>query len=195
MNEFAASLQNFILSVADYLPFTLGIIAVLWGVQLINKLLGYRLNYLGIYPRRFFGLIGIPCSPFLHENFAHLLFNSLPLFFLSNLVLLDGYREFVVISMFIVLVGGLLTWLLGREAIHFGSSIVIMGYFGYLVTQMYHHHSLMNIFVVAISIYYFGGLLTALIPGREGVSWEGHVFGFLSGVGAAMFLPQLLTYF
>lgn len=189
LTEFAAALQLLMLSVANYLPLTLGIIAALWIIQLINMILGYRLNYLGIIPRHLFGLIGIPCSPFLHQNFVHVLFNSLPLFLLANLVLLDGYHEFIAVSIFIIVTGGLLVWLLGRSAIHFGSSMIIMGYFGYLVTKAYQHHTLMNILLVVVCIYYFGGLLTALIPGRKGVSWEGHVFGFLAGVGAAMFLP------
>lgn len=192
MNELANTLQTFTFTFRAYLALTLSIIAILWLVQCVNKLTGYRLNILGITPRTIFGVIGIPLSPFLHRDFTHLLFNSLPLFLLMNLVLLHGYSSFIATSIFITLFAGVLIWLLGRRAIHIGSSIVIMGYFGYLLANAYQNRTIGNILLVLIALYYFGGLLLALVPGKKGVSWEGHIFGFIAGIGAAYVLPQIM---
>ena len=48
------------------------LIAALWFIQLVNWALHYRLNFLGIYPRHPFGLIGIITAPLLHSSFNHL---------------------------------------------------------------------------------------------------------------------------
>ncbi|HVY53045.1 MAG TPA: rhomboid family intramembrane serine protease, partial [Gammaproteobacteria bacterium] len=70
------------------MPFVLSLLGLLYFIHFINFILGYRLNIFGIFPRRIFGLIGIPLSPFLHGHFSHLFFNSIPLFVLSSLILL-----------------------------------------------------------------------------------------------------------
>lgn len=194
INELATTIYNFALQVANYLPLTLGIIAAIWIIQLINNILRSRLSHLGIYPRSIFGLIGIACAPFLHQNFAHVFFNSLPLFLLLNAVLLSGYHVFFVVTLFIIVAAGFAIWLFGRRAIHIGSSTVIMGYFGYLLANAYQNPTMASIFLVLIVLYYFAGLIFALIPGKKGVSWEGHIFGFLAGIAASVFLPQLLMY-
>ncbi|MGD9107929.1 MAG: rhomboid family intramembrane serine protease [Gammaproteobacteria bacterium] len=186
LNELSTSLQNIITLIKVNSLFVLKLIAILWIIQIINFILRYRLNFLGIYPRRLFSLPGIVCSPFLHGNFNHLFFNSIPLFLLINLVLFNGRAEFYCISIIIILLSGTALWLFGRRAIHIGSSTLIMGYFGYLLINAYHQPTMSTILLAAFCIYYFGGLFLALIPGEKGISWEGHVFGFLAGIAAAL---------
>lgn len=162
--------------------FALSIIALLWGIQLINFLVGYRLNLLGIYPRHLFGLVGILCSPFLHGNFSHLLFNSIPLFFLASLMLTFGTQVFYEVTLIIAVVSGFLVWIFGRQGLHVGASGVIMGYMGFLLTQAYFTHSPFAIVIGGLSLYYCGSLLLSLLPQEVRTSWEAHVFGFMSGM-------------
>ncbi len=166
-------------------------IALIWGVHLVNVLLGRRLLILGIIPRNPFGLIGIFFAPWLHGNFNHLFFNSIPLFVLGGLVMLNGQAAFIFISLFVVVVSGFLVWLFGRKSIHVGASGLIMGYFGCLLTQAYFQPSAITLIVVVICLYYFGGLLSDLLPGKEEVSFEAHIFGFLAGVGSIFAYPYL----
>ena len=56
---------------------------LLWLVKVIELSEGIDLSFLGVFPRRASGLIGIITSPLIHANFDHLLNNSIPLFFLS----------------------------------------------------------------------------------------------------------------
>ena len=168
--------------------FVLGMIAGLWAFNFLNYLLGYRLNYLGILPRNPFGLIGIPFAPFLHGDFNHLLLNTFPLFFLTNFVLLSGYQVFYQVTAIVVVLSGVGIWLFGRRAIHLGASSLVMGYWSYLMVNAYSQPSIITIALGLISVYYFGGLFMMLVPGEKGVSWEGHVFGFLAGVAAAFMI-------
>lgn len=176
-----------------YLHFTLGVIGLLVAVNIINYLLGGWLKIFGIIPRHPFGLLGIVFSPFLHGNFDHLFFNAIPLFFLMNMILIYGYKVFFITTAIIMLLSGSLTWLFGRFAIHLGASGVVLGYFGFLVINAYLAPSFLTVMLLILTIYYFGGLVASLIPiHSEGISVEGHIFGFLSGIVAYYMLPYLL---
>lgn len=189
MQQFIWEIQNVVLSFQHNLLFVLGIIALLFIIHLINSMLGYRLNILGIYPRTLIGLPGILFCPFLHGNFNHLFFNSIPLFVLINLILLKGFTVFYSVTFSIIILSGLAIWLLGRPAIHVGASSLIMGYFGYLFTNAYYHPTAITVIIAIVCIYYFGGLIIASTfpSGKKNISWEGHVFGLAAGVVTAMF--------
>ena len=59
------------------------LILAIWAVEVVNLLLGYRLNtWLGLYPRDAWGLIGIATMPFLHGSLAHAAANTVPLIIL-----------------------------------------------------------------------------------------------------------------
>lgn len=173
-------------------PFLLSIIGCMWVLQLLNMILGYRLNVLGIYPRNPLGLVGIFCSPFLHGNFNHLFFNTIPLFIFANFMLLMGLQVFYCSSIVIIILSGLGVWLFGRKALHIGASSVIMGYWGYLIANAFYQPAAMSIIFAIVSVYYFGGLIFALLPGKAGVSVEGHIFGFIAGIAATYLCPMIL---
>ena len=193
MDDWINQLSQIALASKNNAPFTLYVVAIFWGVHIVNMLLGMRLNILGIHPRTPFGLIGIPCSPFLHGNFEHIFFNSVPLFILVNLMLMFGLHTFYVVSIGIILVGGLAVWLFGRRAIHIGASGLIMGYWGFLLVTAVYLQSVLSVIVGALCLYYLGGLFLNLLPRGKGISWEAHLFGFLAGIGMVYALPFVNT--
>lgn len=178
-------LQTTIALIQHYLPSLLWILAAVWGVNIVNWLLGSPLFILGLYPRRLSGLPGIFFSPWLHKDFSHLFYNSIPLILLACGALVTGWNNFLYVSGIIIVISGLLTWLMGRSAIHIGASGLIMGYWAYLLALSYWLSSSVSIIVGFIALYYFGGLVANLFPSEERVSWEGHVFGFIAGLVAA----------
>jgi membrane associated rhomboid family serine protease len=164
--------------------FMLKVVGVLFVIQVLNWLLGYRLNYLGNYPRHLRGLPGIVISPFLHGNFQHFFMNAIPLLALGAFAMQSGRLYFYYLIATIILVSGSLLWLFGRRAIHIGASGVIMGLFSFLLYNAYYHPSATAIILALVTIYYFAGLFLGLFPEDETTSWEGHVFGFISGIVA-----------
>lgn len=173
---------SWLVSVTQYnLHFVFIMLAVLWGIQIVNFVLNYRLNAFGILPRTTAGLPGILFAPLLHGSFSHLLFNSIPLFLLMNLVLLAGIQEFIVITLLITILSGLCVWLMGRKALHVGASGLIMGYWGYLLVYAILFPSIITVLLAIFCFYYFTGLFASLIP-KAGTSWESHIFGLLSGL-------------
>jgi membrane associated rhomboid family serine protease len=193
MDSITEQLHFLVYSIQLNAAFLGAIIGIFWLILIINAATSYQLNRLGIYPRRFTGLIGIVTSPFLHGGFSHLLFNTIPFFILANFVLLEGQETFIIVSLLIMLAEGLGVWLLGREALHVGASGLVMGYWGYLVIGAYQSPALTSMFLLVICFYYFGGFISSLLP-EEGSSWEGHVFGLLAGMAVSYFhLAQLIS--
>lgn len=182
MTNFLNTLNSALQSIVDNLPLLLAIIAGFWLIHFINFLLKYRLNYLGIIPREPATLLGIIFSPFLHVNAAHLMMNSVMLFALSGVILMDGREVYFSASGCIILLSGLLIWLFARPGLHVGASALVMGYFAFVLVNGISHPSLITIAVAIICLYYFGGLFINLFPQEKRVSWEGHVFGFIAGI-------------
>lgn len=194
MTSTLASLQQALDLIKNTIPLALLILAGFWAIFLINLILGNRLNVLGIYPRHLSGLIGIFFAPFLHANFNHLFFNSIPLFVLTVFMLLYGLKYFIILSIVIIFISGFAIWLFARRAIHIGASALIMGYWGYLIMDAYNHPSIFSIPVVIVCLYYFGGLIFSLFPSSEKVSWEGHVFGLVAGILTSYLTPYILSF-
>lgn len=164
------------------------ILLTLWGVFIISELTGKRLLILGITPRRLFGLPGIFFAPFLHANFNHVFFNSIPLVVLSNFLLINGLTYFLQVTAMIMLLSGLLIWCFAKPGLHVGASAVITGYWALLVSNIFHQGTLTAIILGVISLYYFAGIFLGIFPGKKGVSWEGHLFGLLAGLATSYFL-------
>jgi len=186
LEELATSL-NLIISQTEMNLNTLGIIlAVPWFVFLLTTI-SPGLLYLGIFPRRIHGIPGILFAPLLHANFNHIFFNSIPLLVLSNFILINGLNYYLWVTLAITLGSGLLIWCFAKPGLHIGASAVITGYWALLVSDIVQQGTLTAIILGMISLYYFAGIFLGVFPGEKGVSWEGHLFGFLAGLGVSYF--------
>jgi len=195
LEKIATEIQHLIIAMQVNTLFALELVGILWLIHISNCIMQYRLNALGIRPRSLSGLPGIMFSPLLHGDFNHLFFNTIPLFVLSDLILPEGKIMFYCVSGTITLLSGFLLWLFGRHGIHIGASSLIMGYFGYLLAKAYFNLTATTIVLAGFCLYYFGGLFLSLFPGaKKNVSWEGHVFGFLSGIFTSYYLPTILAF-
>jgi membrane associated rhomboid family serine protease len=191
MSDIINQINNAILSLQEHLPFVLIFLGLLYAIHLINWLIQYRLNILGVYPRKLLGLTGVIFYPFLHSNFNHLFFNSIPLFILASFVLLKGFPTFFCVSITITILSGLGIWLVGRRGFHVGASGLIMGYWSYLLLDAYEQKTIISIAPAIVCLYYFGGFLFHIFPSEVKSSWEAHLFGLLGGLAAAYTCPSL----
>lgn len=163
-------------------------VAVLWAIQAVNLLSGYRLNSWGIYPRELSGLWGIPCAPFLHAGFYHLISNSAPMLILPALVYMSSVRTLVWVSTSGILLGGLGVWVFGSSGYHVGASGLIFSFWGYLIADAWFRRSMKSILISMITLLLYGGLLFSVFSYRPYVSFSGHLFGLLAGVITASLL-------
>lgn len=140
----------------------------------------------GIVPRTSYGFTGIVMAPFLHASLQHLIANTIPFVILGAVILLRGSRSFLSVAVISALIAGFGTWCFGTPGtMHIGASGVVFGFFGYLLFRgVYDRRASSILIAVVVAILYGGSLLMSLVP-AQGVSWSGHVFGFLGGIIAA----------
>jgi len=138
----------------------------------------------GILPRHLSGLLGVLTSPFIHstDNYSHILNNSIPMFVLTWL-LFHTYRTVASkVFIFIYLFTGLVVWLLGRETYHIGMSGVIYGLTSFLIVSGFFRKNMRVAGISLLVIFLYGSIIWGVIPLDPSISWEGHFFGFLSGM-------------
>lgn len=168
-----------------------GLVATMWVLELVDILVFRQgLNVYGIFPRYIIGLRGILFAPFLHGGLGHLIANTIPFLILGWFVMLQETSNFFVVTAITMLVSGLGVWLLGSSGVHVGASGVIFGYLGFLLARGYFERNLPSILLALIVGVFFGGALWGILPTVPGISWEGHLFGFIGGVLAARFLSR-----
>ena len=181
IDELINSLTVLVNQTQTNLPILGVIVIVLWGVFLMTSI-EKRLLMLGIIPRRLYGLPGILFAPLLHANFNHLFFNTIPMVVLSNFLLINGLNYFLIVTLAITLLSGVLIWCFAKPGLHIGASALITGYWGLLVSNIYQQATTLSIILGLISMYYFAGILYGVFPGEKGVSWQGHLFGLIAGL-------------
>jgi membrane associated rhomboid family serine protease len=161
-------------------------VAILWGVYFANLLLPIDLNIYGLRPRTSGGLWGIAIAPFLHGGIDHLTANSGALFVLL-VVSLSYSRRLTLTAIFIItLLGGAGVWLLGgSNTVHIGASGIIFGLIGFLMFAGIFRRDWKSLVISLVVFFFYGGALLSLLIYLPGVSWTGHLCGFLSGVLAA----------
>lgn len=175
-------------------------IPVLFAIEALDLWLGgwFDLDF-GIIPRRIEGLDGVFFGPFLHHGFAHLYSNAVPLILLGTFVLADDTRRFLYSTLLITVVSGLGAWFTGSpDSIVVGASGVIFGYLGVLLTRGLVERSWWNLAVVVLVALLYGWQLLGVLPTDAPVSWQGHLFGLIGGVVAAILFrrrrPSARTY-
>ncbi len=162
------------------------LVGVMWVSEFLDTIVSHRLDRYGVQPRSIVGLRGIPFAPFLHVGWQHLIGNTVPFVILGVLIALSGIARFAKANLIIGLCSGLGMWLFGATgSVHLGASGMVFGYLGYLLSRGFFDRRFGQIVLGAIVGVVYGGLLWGVLPTNTGVSWQGHLFGFLGGVGAA----------
>ncbi|MEM9485989.1 MAG: rhomboid family intramembrane serine protease, partial [Cyanobacteria bacterium P01_F01_bin.116] len=171
----------------------LGVLLIsLWSIEIIDFLIfGGRLDRYGIQPRSLNGLWGIPLAPFLHGGFRHLIANTVPLLTLSWWVMMRSLGTWFMATVVITLLGGAGTWLLARGgSVHIGASGLVFGYLGFLVARGYFERTMGAIAISLFVLVTYGAMFLGIFPSQPGISWESHLFGFISGIVAAYWLTS-----
>ncbi|NUL44035.1 rhomboid family intramembrane serine protease [Cellulosimicrobium funkei] len=177
-------LRSYPLWIQRALP-VLGLVAVMWILEIIDLFLGGRLNQFGIQPLDPAGLPGILFAPLLHSGFGHLLSNTLPLLVMGAMIAWLTGRWWL-ITAGIWLLGGFGTWLIGGLGTnHIGASVIVYGYAAFLVTYGILSRRFTAIAAAVVVVLLYGGIVWGFLPINPRVSWQGHLAGAAAGVVVA----------
>lgn len=161
-------------------------VALLWVIEIVDAILDHRLDGAGIRPREADGLDGILWAPMLHGGWGHLMGNTVPALILCFVVMMSGLGTWARSTAIIWVIAGFGTWLTGGDhSVHIGASSLIFGWVVYLVLRGFFHHDKTHILIGVVVFLVYGTMLLGVLPGQDGVSWQGHLFGAVGGAVAA----------
>jgi membrane associated rhomboid family serine protease len=166
-----------------------GILVLLWAIQIINVVTGYHLTYnYGIQPRHVSTLPYILTSPFLHVSWTHIEGNSGPLFIFGFLAAYRGIGKFAAVTLITALTSGFAAWFFApSNSVVVGASGVIFGYLGYiLVRGLFDRHGL-DVLIGAVMALCFAYQFTVLLP-HQGIAWQAHIGGVVGGIACGWLL-------
>jgi membrane associated rhomboid family serine protease len=161
----------------------LGVLALLWIVQVVNFTDSYHLSQsYGIRPRDIGSLPYILTAPFLHFSWSHIEGNSGPLFIFGFLAAYRGIGKFVAVTVIVVLTSGFAAWFFeSPHSVGAGASGVVFGYFGYIMVRGLFDRRVIDLLIGAVMALCFAYQFTVLLP-HQGIGWQAHVGGLVGGV-------------
>lgn len=155
---------------------------IMWITKIIEYSLDYNLYKYGIYPLKIENISGIFFSPFIHGDFEHLVSNTVPFIFLGT-ALFYFYRKFAYKVFFLLyFFTGFWVWLAAREAYHIGASGMVYGLASFLFFSGLIHKNRALASLSLIIVFLYGSMIWGVLPIKEGMSWESHLFGGITGL-------------
>ncbi len=163
-----------------------------------ETILEISLHSLGIFPRTVNGFIGIVFSPFIHGDFKHLISNSIPLLVMGTGIIYFyrslSYRVFLIVWV----ISGVGVWLIGRPSYHIGASGIVYGLASFLFFSGVIRRDPRLAAISLVIVFLYGSMIWGVLPIWPTMSWEGHLFGGISGVLCAIIYrdhgPKRKTY-
>lgn len=166
---------------------------IIWGVRLIEWSLSVNFYYLGIYPLKVQGLIGILTAPLVHANFAHAAANSVPLF-VTTVVIFYFYREVAwQVFLLIWVITGIWVWSFARPSWHIGASGILYGYVSFLFFSGVLRRNVRLMAISLLMVFLYGSFIWGIFPDffpQGDVSWESHLMGAIAGLVIAFFFRK-----
>jgi membrane associated rhomboid family serine protease len=163
----------------------------MWALEVTDYVLtddngANSLDRFGIRAHQVDDLSHIFSAPFLHAGFGHLMANSIPFLVLGFLAALRGIGRFLLANLIVVLIAGIGIWLTGpSHGVTLGASILILGYFGYLLGRGLFERKLADIAIAVVVAVIYGTLIFSVLPSNPSISWQGHLFGLIGGLLSA----------
>uniref|UniRef100_A0AB33L1M6 Peptidase S54 rhomboid domain-containing protein n=1 Tax=Tenacibaculum sp. Pbs-1 TaxID=3238748 RepID=A0AB33L1M6_9FLAO len=84
------------------------------------------------------------------------------------------------------IIAGLLTWLIARESYHIGASGIVYLLFSFVLFSGIIKRNYRLVAVSFITIFLYGSMVWYVLPIKEGMSWEGHLSGLITGIVLAL---------
>ena len=168
--------------------------ALTWSLVAILALLGIHAAVgssdavapFAVRPHEAAGLLGILTAPLLHGSWDHVLSNAIAILLLGALAGSVYPRASLRALPLLWLGSGIGAWLLGHGGEHhLGASGVTHGLMYLTLTLGILRKERSAVAAAMIVFLLYGGMVMAVLPLQEGVSWQSHLGGAIAGVLSA----------
>lgn len=162
------------------------IILMMWSFYMLNEFNVINGMRLGVLPGSFEQLWGVLTMIFVHGSIEHLTFNTFPVLVLGWFLFYFYENISLRVFFFIWILSGIGLWFIGRPVYHIGASGLVYGLITFLMTSGIIRKNKRLAIVSLVVIFFYGSTLWGVLPGKSGVSWEGHLSGGVFGALAAI---------
>ena len=163
-------------------------VGIIWTVFLFDFILPFiGLTDFGIHPRQVMSLSGVFTTVFLHGSLSHIISNTLPLVLAISALFGNYPKTAKKIMFYSILLTGLLVWSFARSANHIGASGLLYCLLTYIFFSGFIKKDIQSIGLSLVIAFLYGSLIFGIIPDEEHISWESHLFGFITGIFLAWF--------
>ncbi|GAB3280847.1 rhomboid family intramembrane serine protease [Actinocorallia lasiicapitis] len=167
------------------------LLTVMWALEIADYTQDGALDRFGLRAHDFDDLPDIFTAPFLHAGFDHLIGNSIPFAVLGFLAAVRGIFKFLAMNLIVIVIAGIGVWFTGPpDAVTLGASILVFGYFGYLVGRGLFERSVTDALLALAVIVVYGGIIYGILPTDLPISWQGHLFGLIGGLVSSYVLRR-----
>ncbi len=175
--------KRFLLS----LIFPMLFILILWIIKISEILLHLDFAYLGIFPLKIKGLIGIITAPLIHSDINHLLANSVPLLILGT-GLFYFYNKIAFRVFFMsYFIANVWIWLGARQAYHIGASGIVYSIASFLFVSGVIRKNIKLMAISLLVVFLYGSMVWGVLPLQPQISWESHLMGAIAGIVLAFY--------
>ena len=113
--------------------------------------------------------------------------NTVPVFVLSAALFYFYKNISSRVLLWILVLSGLGTWIIGRTSFHIGMSGVIYGLASFLFFKGIRARHFRLIALSLLVVFLYGSLIWGTLPMDQKISWEGHLSGFIAGLVLGVF--------
>lgn len=169
------------------LIFPMLFILILWIIKISEILLNLDFAFLGIFPLKTKGLIGIITAPLIHSDISHLLANSVPLLILGT-GLFYFYNKIAIRVFFLsYFIANIWIWLGARQAYHIGASGIVYSIASFLFVSGVIRKNIKLMAIALLVVFLYGSMVWGVLPLQPQISWESHLMGAIAGIVLAFY--------
>lgn len=167
--------------------FPLLFVAIIWIVKLIELIFKIDLVFLGIYPLRAKGLVGILTAPLVHSDFEHLIANSIPILILGSGLFYFYNRIAFKVFFLSYFIANIWIWFGARYAYHIGASGVVYSIASFLFFSGVIRKNIRLMAISLLVVFLYGSMIWGVLPIQPHISWESHLMGAIAGMILAFY--------
>lgn len=167
------------------------IFVVLMFIAHLATTSGYiDVRWFAIYPLSIDGIPGILMTIFVHQDWNHLISNSIPMLLLGS-ALFYYYREFAWKSLILMwILTGFWVWLFARHNYHIGASGLIYALAAFHLVSAFLRRVYRLLAFALLVVFLYGGMIWGFFPElfpERNISWESHLMGSIAGIVVAFY--------
>jgi membrane associated rhomboid family serine protease len=172
------------------LIFPLFFLFIIWNVKFIEIILKLDFTFLGIFPLKVKGLIGIITAPLIHSDFEHLIANSIPILILGSGLFYFYNKVAYKVFFLSYLIANLWIWLGARQAYHIGASGLVYSFASFLFFSGIFSKNMRMVAISLLVVFLYGSMIWGVLPIQPHISWESHLMGGIAGMILAIYFKN-----